>query len=233
MAPGNVENGLSAFRAAIRHGYGIEMDIQQSRDGEAIVFHDDTLERLTDEVGPVREKSSAELSQMTLKNSADLIPTLPEVLSVVNGQVPLLIEVKDQDGALGPDVGTLEARIAELLEGYSGPAAVMSFNPHSVEAASRAIPDRPVGWVSCGFSPDSWATLPNERREDLASLAFASSDTVDFISHNWRDLGQSRPWRISQFCVGPFEAKKKRKKLEKSPTTSLSKDTLPQSIRID
>ena len=125
-------------RAAIAAGYGIELDVQRSADGEAMVFHDDAMPRLTGEPGLVRDYTAAALGRIALRDGGETVPTLAEFLALVAGRAPLLIEIKDQDGALGPDVGPLEARVAALLAGYAGPAALMSFNPHSVAALADA-----------------------------------------------------------------------------------------------
>ena len=112
---GRPENSLAAIRAAMARGYGIEIDLQLSRDGQAMVFHDDRLDRLTGAVGPVRQKTAAELAGTVLSGGKEGVPRFAEVLALVAGQVPLLVEIKDQDGALGPNVGTLEAAAAEAV----------------------------------------------------------------------------------------------------------------------
>ena len=103
--PGRPENSRSAIDAAITAGYGIEIDLQLSADGQAMVFHDYALDRLTAARGPVRGLSAERLSSLHLTDSEEGIPTLTQVLDQVAGAVPLLVEVKDQDGALGPEVG--------------------------------------------------------------------------------------------------------------------------------
>ena len=89
------ENAVSAFQAAIDAGYGIELDVQLCRDGQAVVFHDDTLDRMTARSGAVREYTAAELGLIRLRDSDDFIPTLAQVLQLVDGKVPLLIEIKE------------------------------------------------------------------------------------------------------------------------------------------
>ena len=140
-AAGIVENSRAAFEAAIAAGYGIEMDIQRSADGEAMVFHDYEMLRLTDAPGLIHDYTAAALGRIALKGGGETLPTLADFLALVAGRTPLLIEVKDQDGALGPGVGPLERRIAALLADYPGEAAVMSFNPHSVAVFAEAAPD--------------------------------------------------------------------------------------------
>lgn len=120
------ENSPSAFAAAIEHGLGIECDIQRSGDGQAMVFHDWELGRLTVESGRVAERSAERLGRITLAGSTDRIPALRQLLQQVAGRVPLLIEVKSRRDL---PVATLCAAISRELEDYSGRHAVMSFDP--------------------------------------------------------------------------------------------------------
>ncbi len=122
---GAVENSLSGFRAALDGGFGIELDVQMSRDGVAMVFHDDQLDRLTRETGPVALRMQAELSRIALRGTTDTIPTLSDVLSLVDANAVILIEIKADHGSVGP----LCLAVRRALEGYIGPVAVMSFNP--------------------------------------------------------------------------------------------------------
>ena len=186
-AAGVVENSRAAAEAAIAAGYGIELDVQMTADGEAVVFHDDAMPRLTGEPGLVRDYSVAALGRIGLKDGAETVPTFAEFLALVAGRVPLLVEVKDQDGALGPDVGALEARVAALLAGYPGEAALMSFNPHSVAAFASLAPDRPRGLTTCAFDTADWS-LPDYRRAELAALTNAERTGAAFVSHDRRDL---------------------------------------------
>jgi glycerophosphoryl diester phosphodiesterase len=186
-AAGIVENGRAAFEAAIAAGYAIEMDIQRSADGEAMVFHDYEMLRLTDQPGLIHDYTAVQLGQFTLLEADEPVPTLAEILELVAGRTALLVEIKDQDGALGPDVGPLEARVAALLADYPGEAALMSFNPHSVAALAEAAPDRPRGLTTCAFDDADWS-LPDYRRAELAALLDAERTGAAFVSHDRRDL---------------------------------------------
>lgn len=192
---GIIENSCGAFAAAIEAGYGIEMDIQASSDGEAMVFHDDEMPRLTGLPGLVRDYSAAQLGETRLVGGSETVPTLAEVLALVAGRAPLLIEIKDQDGALGPDVGPLEGRIADLLSRYHGPVAVMSFNPHSVAAMAEEAPGLPRGLTTCSFAGADWS-LPDYRRAELAGLADAERTGSCFVSHDHRDLANPAVARL-------------------------------------
>ena len=123
--PGRIENSRAAFEAAIAAGHGIELDVQASRDGEAFVFHDYKLERLTGASGDVAGRTSAELRALRLAGTDEPLPTLHEILRLVGGRVPLLIEVKAPDRR----VARLCLAVFRSLEGYRGPVGVMSFNP--------------------------------------------------------------------------------------------------------
>ena len=125
--PGLPENALSAFAAAIEAGLGIECDVQRSSDGQAMVFHDWELDRLTAESGLVIERSAAKLGQIRITgNDEDMIPSLRQLLDLVAGRVPLLIEVKTRPSTRIPAICLAVRR---MLEGYRGPVAVMSFDP--------------------------------------------------------------------------------------------------------
>ncbi len=189
---GRPENSPAAFRAAIAAGYGIECDIQPSSDGVPMVFHDYDTRRLTGVPGRVRGRTAAELGAMTLLGGREGIPTLEEMLSLVAGRVPLLIEIKDQDGAMGADVGPLERAVAGVLAGYVGPVALMSFNPHSVAALAKAAPDRPRGIVTSAYSAEDWPLLPERVRDRLRDIPDYDGTGASFISHEAADLGSPR-----------------------------------------
>lgn len=185
---GRPENSLAAVRAAVAAGYPVEIDLQPSRDGVPMVFHDYDLGRLTAEAGPVRQRDAEELSAIALKHGDEGIPTLAQVLETVGGRVPLLIEVKDQDGDMGPDIGPLEAAAVRILDGYTGPVALMSFNPHSVAALARLAPHLPRGLTTCNFLDEDWPTLTAATRNRLRDIPDFDAVQADFISHYHRDL---------------------------------------------
>lgn len=191
-AQGIPENGLSAIGRAMRAGYGIEIDVQLSSDGRAMVFHDSTLDRMTHTTGPVRARSARELGDLRLANSEDCIPTLEQVLTLVAGQVPLLIELKDQSGGVGADDGALQQAVAHDLATYAGPVAVMSFNPYIVGVMKELAPDIPRGLTTCGFIPSQWPHLSAEACNALRSIRSYGQVGARFISHEWSDLGSPR-----------------------------------------
>lgn len=196
--PGTPENSRAAFEAAIASGYGIELDVQLSRDGIAMVFHDDTLDRMTKVVGPLRGMTSKALGDLTLQRTEQCIPTLEEVLSQVNARAALLLEIKDQDGALGQNVGPLEEAVADALDGYDGPAAVMSFNPNAVACMAELCPSVPRGLTTCAFNAEDWPDVPAKRRAVLAGIPDYREAGACFISHEASDLRAPRVAKLKQ-----------------------------------
>lgn len=191
VSQGRPENSRAAIRAAIAAGYGIEIDVQLSGDGAAMVFHDYHLERLTDVQGAVQLFSANQLRETPLRGGDEGIPDLPEVLTLVAGQVPLLIEIKDQDGAMGPNVGALERAVAYALEEYEGDVAVMSFNPHSVAKMQELAPQVPRGLVTSPYRQADWP-LPAETRDKLRAIPDYDRVGASFISHQVDDLDNPR-----------------------------------------
>lgn len=192
LSRGRPENSRAAIRAAIAAGYGIEIDLQLSADREAMVFHDYDLSRLTGETGPVRARRAVELQAIALSGGdGETIPTLTEILGLVRGAVPLLIELKDQDGSMGADTGALEAATARALAAYDGPAAVMSFNPHSMAEMARLAPNVPRGLTTSDYAPADWP-LSRETCDHLREIPDFDRTGASFISHQARDLARPR-----------------------------------------
>ncbi|MEM6306420.1 MAG: glycerophosphodiester phosphodiesterase family protein [Pseudomonadota bacterium] len=185
---GRVENSPAAIRAAIKAGYGIEIDVQRSSDDIAMVFHDYDMARLTGQAGPIQLVPSDQLQHTPLVGGRDKVPTLDQVLQIVAGSVPLLIEIKDQDGAMGPDVGALEQAVARSLQQYKGDVAVMSFNPHAIAAFRQYDKTHAVGLVTDPFTQTDWPTIPASRRAELALMHDLDRLGCSFISHNRADL---------------------------------------------
>lgn len=192
LTEGRPENSRAAFRAAVAAGYGIELDVQVSRDGQAMVFHDEGLSRLTGADGPVAGRDAAELGRIALLGGDEGIPTLAEVLALVAGQVPLLIEIKDRHETLVATNGVPEAAVARSLAGHAGPVAVMSFNPASIAEMARIAPDLARGITTDPFDPADWAPLPVAICDRLRRIADYDAVGASFVSHQARDLGSAR-----------------------------------------
>jgi glycerophosphoryl diester phosphodiesterase len=192
VAQGRPENSRAAMMAAMTAGYAIEMDVQISSDGMAMVFHDEMLDRLTAESGPIAGRSTADLMRMGLLHGDEGIPTLPEVLALVAGRVPLLIEIKDQTGVMGPTDGRLEASLAAGLADYRGDVAVMSFNPHAVAHMAKLAPRIPRGLTTSAYDTVDWAPLPATICNILRDIPDYDRVQASFISHEAADLSRPR-----------------------------------------
>lgn len=191
-ARGVPENSRAAVQRAVRAGYGIEIDVHLSADGHAVVFHDDTLDRLTNVTGPVGARTARELSDLTLNGSDERIPTLADILKLVDGAVPILIEIKDQSGAIGEGEDQLERAVARDLKDYKGPVAVMSFNPYVIAAMRTHAPGVSRGLVSSAFIPSQWPQISDEICTHMRSISDFGRVGARFISHDWTDLGSPR-----------------------------------------
>ena len=175
---GAPENSPAAFAGAIVRGLGIECDVQRTSDGQAVVFHDFELDRLTGESGAVIDRSAAQLGQITLSGTGDGIPTLQRLLDQIGGRVPLLIEVKSRRGVR---VAPLCLAVRRVLEGYRGPVAVMSFDPRAVRWFARHAPHIVRGLV---VTEEGRRTLSGDLRRHI-SLWQARAE---FLAYDVRDL---------------------------------------------
>ncbi|WP_156680313.1 glycerophosphodiester phosphodiesterase family protein [Sphingomonas profundi] len=175
--PGIVENSRAAFRAAIALGHGIECDVQAARGGEAFVFHDDGLDRLTGESGAVADRTAAALDRIMLEGTGETLPRLSEMLTLVAGRVPLLIEIKARHRAAHP----LCMSVRRSLEGYRGAVAVMSFNPEVGRWFARHGPHVTRGLVVSGQGK------PRLRGRIERRLALWRA-RPDFLAYDVRDL---------------------------------------------
>jgi len=186
VSRGIVENTASAFAGAIAQGYAIECDLQLTRDGEAVVFHDDHLERLTEGRGMVKDLTVAEMRGLAIRRSQDRVQTLGELLAQVKGQVPLVIEIKSHwDGDQ-----RLARRALEVLESYCGPHCLMSFDPDVVEAVRRISPDTIRGIVAERAFDSYYDALPFRTQMELRCFSHVSRTRPDFVSFSFDEL----PW---------------------------------------
>jgi len=175
---GRVENSRAAFAGAIEAGLGIECDVQRSADGTAMVFHDWELDRLTAEAGPVAARGAAKLARIALRGSGETIPTLPDLLDLVAGRVPLLIEIKSKRER---PVAPLCRAVLRALEGYRGPHAVMSFDPRAGQWFAARSPATVRGLV---VTEAGARTLSGALRRRLAWWRARP----DFLAYDVRDL---------------------------------------------
>lgn len=172
------ENSLPAFERACAAGYGIELDVQMTRDGHPVVFHDDDAARMTGHRGLIREMTLAQMRALRLSGGSARIPTLEETLDAVAGRGPLLVEIKD-----APDIRALTERTVELLRKYDGKFAVQSFNPLCLYWLRRLAPEMLRGYLIQGYRA--------HRKSQSPPVAFFASSLLanviarpDFIAHH-------------------------------------------------
>jgi glycerophosphoryl diester phosphodiesterase len=175
------ENSRAAFAAAIAAGHGIECDVQAAREGEAFVFHDAMLDRLTNTRGAFASRSAGELDQTRLRDGNETIPRLAEILALIGGRVPVLIEIKSSS----PLVGVLCLGVRRALEGYSGNVAIMSFNPAVGRWFRNHAPRFVRGLVITEQGPTT--RLARLRRELERRVALWTVKP-DFLAYDIRDL---------------------------------------------
>jgi glycerophosphoryl diester phosphodiesterase len=189
-AAGVIENTASAVRAALAANYGIEVDLQLSADGEAMVHHDDTLGRLTDGAGRLDDTSAAELQRVSFRATADRMLTLAELCDLVGGRVAMLLELKSRfDGSV-----RLSERVAAVLAGYRGPTAAMSFDPQQLAALRRAAPGLPRGIVAAKYRPHPyWDQMPGWMRATMGCLVPALPAHAQFVAYGVGDLPALAP----------------------------------------
>lgn len=162
------ENTLSAAARAVEAGFAIECDLQYTTDSVPVVFHDDDMQRLCNMTGDVRDRTAAELKLMSIGGTKDKVPTLKQLLDLVKGQVPLVIELK---GRLGDDEGFVED-VLDVLKGYQGKVALMSFDVHLLKELKEQNCPYPVGLTAEGVKPEALAA-----HEEAMALG------LDFISY--------------------------------------------------
>jgi glycerophosphoryl diester phosphodiesterase len=175
---GPPENSLAAFQAACAAGYGIELDVQLSADGEAIVFHDDKLARMTGREGRIRDYAAADLGEMRLAGSEEKVPTLLETLALVGHRAMVHIELKTPYGEVGP----LERRVHEVIADHNGPLCVIGFNPYS----HAWFADRYPG-VLRGLDSYSYDKAPH--MTEAQRQAFARLEHVEIARPHFLALG--------------------------------------------
>lgn len=169
------ENSLAAFEAARDAGFPIELDVRLLRDGAAAVFHDDNLRRLTGADAPVAEEDSRSIVTRRLSGTVQTIPLLEQVLDVVDGRVPLLIELKNFG-----DPGDLESAVRSALESYGGRFAVQSFNPYSMGWFKENAPRFTRGHLSGGFSADAADGALEESHRRLGTMRISSPAYIGY-----------------------------------------------------
>ena len=182
-ARGIIENSASAFEAAIAGGFPIECDVQLSRDGIPVVFHDDELERLTGQSGPVSSRTAAELTAMPLLDSAagDRPQLFTDFLAQIDGRILLQIELKQQQGRAATQV--LAQKVVDALETYRGPVVLESFDPTLLMELRKRGARVPLGIIVHGYRNPDWdGNLTRTQRFVLRNLLHWPLTRFAFIS---------------------------------------------------
>jgi glycerophosphoryl diester phosphodiesterase len=181
------ENSLAAATAAIAADYAIEADIRPAADATPVVFHDRKLKRLTGRPGRTEDVAPQDLAQLRLAGTGEPVPTLDEFLAAVAGRTALLLEIKSDDVRAGGLALRFLSELADRLDRYRGPVAVMSFDPAAVACMARLAPDVPRGLVARAYcAPEDLKALgawQAWRRRNLIALietgaSFAAYDAT-------------------------------------------------------
>lgn len=195
---GVIENTPTAGEAAARAGFAIECDVQITADGEAVVFHDFTIDRLTNGQGRVDALTCSQLTALTYQHCADRILPLADYLDLIGGRVPLIIEIKSRfDGDL-----RLAHRTAEIIRGRSEPVALMSFDPNIMEALYAIAPSIPRGIVAeAAYEHGEWLDLSADQRIELTHFEHVARSQPDFIAWHVKDFPHATPTLMRHFGV--------------------------------
>ena len=187
---GIIENTAGAVRAAIACDYGIEVDVQISADGEAMVHHDDVLGRLTEGDGRLDSLTAAELKRVRFRGSDERMMTLGELCDLVGGRVTMLVELKSRfDGNT-----RLPGRVADILAGYRGAVAPMSFDPLQLAVLLRKAPQLIRGIIAAKYRPHPyWDTMPTWMRLGMGYLVTALTARPQFVAYGIADLPALAP----------------------------------------
>jgi glycerophosphoryl diester phosphodiesterase len=207
---GVIENTLASAQAAIARGYAIEFDIQMSIDDEAFVFHDQTLDRMTNATGPFAAQNAAEIGKIRIKGADEPPPTLATFLATVGGRTPLICELKSRfDGDW-----RVADRVVALAAGYDGPLAFKSFD-HDLAAYLRLRRPRtaqtggacPIGLLAqASYDDPEWALLSAEQKRDWTDFDHFDLARPDFLSWNVDDLPHKIPFLMKELTGAPVIA---------------------------
>ena len=174
------ENTLESFELSIKKGYAIELDIRMTKDKQIIVFHDNNTKRLTKKNRIVEESTYQELNNQNILH----IPLLTEVLKLVSGKVPLLIEIKTI-----PKTGELETHLMNILNNYQGKYAIQSFNPKVLYWFKRNYPNILRGQLSMKYHKHNLSTL---KKYILSNMLFNTITKPNFISYKYNELSPNQ-----------------------------------------
>lgn len=180
---GRPENSMAAFRAALEHGYGIELDIHLMKDGNLAVIHDASLKRTASADVKIEELTAADLENYRLQGTDEKIPLLREVLDLYAGKAPLIVELKCENN----NFAALCETACAMLDGYDGPYCMESFDPRCVLWLKKHRPDVIRGQLS-----ENWLRVPNFKMPWILKFVLATHVgnfilQPDFIAYKYAD----------------------------------------------
>ena len=172
------ENSLAAFRNAVQHGYGVELDVQLSKDGFVMVFHDDSLKRMTGKEGNIWDYTKEELQSLSLAETGETIPLFEDVLKVLReGTGPLIVELKT-----GPRNNELCEKTYAFLKEYPGVFCIESFNPFIVNWFRKHAPEVFRGQLATSLK--GYGAYPKLIGKALSGCKFSFLNRPDFIAYD-------------------------------------------------
>jgi glycerophosphoryl diester phosphodiesterase len=186
-AEGRIENTVPAFVAAMLKGYGIECDLRPAAGGLPVVFHDEEIDRLMEGKGLLANLVPAEVRWLKYRGQNSHMITFADLLKLVEGRVPLLVEIKSE---WAPPDRSFLSQIADLANNYMGPIALMSFDPDVMAVMKEKTPDIPRGIISGSYQGEGWWNdkLTPYRQRQLANLEFSGPAEPDFYAYHVKDL---------------------------------------------
>lgn len=184
ISNGIPENSIPAFEAALKKNYLIEFDIHILKDNSVVVFHDDNLKRMVGVEKPLKDLTYEEIKQYKLLNTDNHIPLLQDVLNLVDGKVPLVIEYK-----YDVKVGRLEQESMKILKNYKGDFVVKSFNPLSIYWFKKHHPNIIRGQLSSKFQDEPWDFM---KKVIIKHMPFNFITKPDFLSYDVNSLPDRR-----------------------------------------
>jgi glycerophosphoryl diester phosphodiesterase len=227
-ANGTLENTAGAVNAALAAGYSIEVDLQISADGEAMVHHDAVLGRLNEGEGRLNQLTSAQLKRVEFRGSAERMLALGDLCDLIGGRAALLPELKSRfDGDR-----RLAERVAALLSGYKGPVAPMSFDPLQLQVLRQKAPRLACGIVAAKYKPHPyWDLMPPRLRYGMGSLLPAIPARPQFVAYMFDNLPALAPWIARHILCLPLIAWVVRTEAERQRAARYADQIIFEGIR--
>ena len=196
--PAIPENSMAAFRRAVDHGFGAELDVHLMKDGELAVIHDSSLLRTAGADVRIEDLTKEDLKDYHLEKSTQTIPLLRDVLNLFEGKAPLIVELKPERG----NQNELSAAVAAMLDAYKGDYCIESFDPRVVRWFRTHRPEVCRGQLSCDFVHDEKSKLPKYLKFILTNLLYNHSNQPDFVAYRFDDR-KNLSLRLCKFLWKP------------------------------